>query len=299
MNISIVIPTLNEKDNLPKCLGKLEGQVEEEDEVIIVDGGSSDGTIDIALESGARVIKAEGSGIGQARNIGAKVSDNSIIATTDADARPPREWLERIREHFEKEDELAVLWGDIRDTNGVPIRNLVGKFSTPIGGASGNNTAFRKRYFNKLDEGYPDADFVGDTAIIYKLATVGNVKRDKNLVMRMNMDRTRYQTQPILIAGTISMLAGDYLGGKVGDIAVGAGTSLMGTELTYENFTGSPIHHDELGSGLLAFARYTGSDILTGAGVGTITHHVVTEGVSALPTELEKNTNKVIESVRR
>ena len=46
--LSVVIPTLNEEENLPKVLTKLRQQAENIEEIIIVDGYSKDSTVEIA-----------------------------------------------------------------------------------------------------------------------------------------------------------------------------------------------------------------------------------------------------------
>ena len=56
--ISIIIPTINEASNLPLLLSDL-SVVQKEGEIIIVDCGSKDKTIDIANIYGAKVFKSE------------------------------------------------------------------------------------------------------------------------------------------------------------------------------------------------------------------------------------------------
>ena len=56
--ISIIIPTINEADNLPLLLSDL-SVTKKEVEIVIVDGGSEDRTIDIALIYGAKVYKSK------------------------------------------------------------------------------------------------------------------------------------------------------------------------------------------------------------------------------------------------
>lgn len=51
--ISVFIPTLNEEDRLPRCLRSLEWA----EEVVVVDSGSTDGTVAVARELGARVVE--------------------------------------------------------------------------------------------------------------------------------------------------------------------------------------------------------------------------------------------------
>jgi glycosyltransferase involved in cell wall biosynthesis len=299
MNVSVVVPTLDEIDNLPNCLDHLSPQLAPGDEVVIVDGGSEDSTRNVALDYGCVLVEADGFGIGTARAIGVEVAQNEIIVSTDADALPPEGWLDRIKGHFESNEDLVVLWGNIEDRNGAPIRSLVGKFSTLARGASGNNTAFRKSAYEQLEHGYPDVSFMEDVFIINQLAKMGEARRDKNLVMVMNMDRERYQTLPMVAGGAFVGVAGLAVGGKVGEIVASAGASTAITELIYENFTGTTAHHDEVGMGAAIVGHQLDewySNYVAGAGVGLIAHHVLTEGLSLAPTELMQHTDVIIDN---
>ncbi|HEV7806080.1 MAG TPA: glycosyltransferase family 2 protein [Solirubrobacteraceae bacterium] len=81
--MSVVIPTMNEAANLPHVLS----QVAEEYEVIIVDGGSTDGTMEVArrLRPNAVVMRQPGRGKGDALFAGFAVSRGDMIVTLDAD----------------------------------------------------------------------------------------------------------------------------------------------------------------------------------------------------------------------
>jgi len=292
-SISVVIPTLNEEENLPECLENLTPQVNESDEVIIVDGGSDDATQEIALRLDCRVLKAPDSSIGRARALGTEKSNGEVVATTDADTLPPVGWLNTIRSHFKQDEDLDVLWGSISDYNGVPIRNITGKFSTLLGGASGNNTAYRRESYESLKKNYPDISFMEDVAIIGRLAKSGKAKRDSNMVMVMNMDRRRYQTIPIMGLSAATAIASTKVGGKYGKVGRGVALGMLATESTYEKATDTPFHHDQIGAAMSAVGTgydFNRSDELTGIGIGMVVHHDMTEGISALPSLLQKNT---------
>jgi len=291
-SITVTIPTLNEEESIATVLDCLRPQLQDGDEAIIIDGGSDDKTQDITAQRGARVLEAEGSSIGLARHIGVEYANNDVIATTDADALPPEGWIDRIRHHFQ-DDELSILWGNIQDRNGVPIRNLIGKFSTLVGGASGNNTAYRKSKYEELENVYPDISFAEDFAAIARLATVGKSIRDKELIMVMDMDRSRYQMKPLLGASALLGGLGHVVGGQYGDLAKGAALSIAGTELTYEEATGTPFHHDQVGAGVYGIGSQMGNTMVSGAGMGMVAHHIATEGLSAAPTLLQQGTNEV------
>ena len=91
--ISIIIPVLNEEAALPKCLEACRRQ-EGPYEVIVVDGGSSDRTADIAISFGARVVRAP-KGRASQMNAGARSSAGAILLFLHADCGlSPRSLLE-------------------------------------------------------------------------------------------------------------------------------------------------------------------------------------------------------------
>ncbi len=83
-SISIVIPALNEAGNLPFVLPRIPDWV---DEVLLVDGHSTDGTVDVALKlrPDIRIIMQEGRGKGAALRTGFTAAAGDIVVMLDAD----------------------------------------------------------------------------------------------------------------------------------------------------------------------------------------------------------------------
>lgn len=81
--VSVVIPTLNEAENLAHLLPRLNPGYE----VLIVDGGSSDGTVETALRlrPSARIVRQERKGKGDALVTGWNAATGEIVVTLDAD----------------------------------------------------------------------------------------------------------------------------------------------------------------------------------------------------------------------
>jgi glycosyltransferase involved in cell wall biosynthesis len=99
--LSVVIPTLNNARTLTQTLRSLEGAVKAgEAEVIVADGGSTDGTPDIAVGFGARLIPS--SDKSSARNAGARAARGAFLLFIDSDmeASPSlvRESIQRLGE---------------------------------------------------------------------------------------------------------------------------------------------------------------------------------------------------------
>jgi glycosyltransferase involved in cell wall biosynthesis len=108
MNISVIIPTLNEETCIDEILSSLKPQLDKGDELIIVDSYSTDRTVEIAKSYGAKIYFIKRCGIGPAKTFGAKHAKNEIIAMLDADGVPFQDWVKRIKHHFENEKTNAV-----------------------------------------------------------------------------------------------------------------------------------------------------------------------------------------------
>lgn len=93
--LSIIVPTSNEEKYISKLLDSLNSQTCKDFEVIVVDGGSSDKTVQIAKRYGARVIIKTGVGEWGQRNEGTKLANGEIIINTGADIIFPHDLLEK------------------------------------------------------------------------------------------------------------------------------------------------------------------------------------------------------------
>ena len=100
--ISIIIPTINEANNLPLLLSDLLTK-HKEVEIIIVDCGSEDKTIDVAKIHGAKVYRCKEKNRGLQLDIGAKNSKGDWLIFLHADTRLTHDWFKKIN---------SVLYGD-------------------------------------------------------------------------------------------------------------------------------------------------------------------------------------------
>lgn len=94
VEISVVVPTLNEAENLPHVLPR----IPDEYEVILVDGFSTDGTPSIAqaLRPDVRILRQRGHGKGDALAAGFQAAQGAIIVTLDADGSAQPEEIPRF-----------------------------------------------------------------------------------------------------------------------------------------------------------------------------------------------------------
>jgi len=93
MKISVIIPVINEAENLKKLLPILTRQ---EVEVIVVDGGSNDDSMAIGQYYGAEVTRSSKSRALQ-MNKGAEIATGDVLYFVHADSLPPTSFASDIR----------------------------------------------------------------------------------------------------------------------------------------------------------------------------------------------------------
>ena len=106
MKISVIIPTFNEEDSIAKLVKHLIKQGGEAVlEILVIDGGSSDKTIERARNAGAKTFFSEKKGRAYQMNFGADKAIGGIIYFVHADSWPPESYakdiLSAISEGFE------------------------------------------------------------------------------------------------------------------------------------------------------------------------------------------------------
>ncbi|HEU4657670.1 MAG TPA: glycosyltransferase family A protein [Capillimicrobium sp.] len=118
VEVSVIVPARDAAATLPATLRALAAQSFDGGyEVIVVDDRSIDATAALAREAGARVLATlDGGGPAEARNLGARVARGRLLAFTDADCEPHRDWLAHG---------VAALRGGAELVQG-PIRPLAG-----------------------------------------------------------------------------------------------------------------------------------------------------------------------------
>ena len=94
--MSVVVPALNEERHVGQLLRDLARQTRMPQEVIVVDAGSHDGTVDVARQfAGVRVLHGERP-VARGRNLGGRSSSGDVVIFFDADVRLPETFLERF-----------------------------------------------------------------------------------------------------------------------------------------------------------------------------------------------------------
>lgn len=126
--VSIIVPTKNNGDILEKCLASIKNldYPNEDYEVIIVDGHSTDRTVEIAKKYGCKIAYEDVGTRGGACNIGVKTAKGEYIMFTDADCVVPKDWLRSLIKHFNNEKVACVGGPNITPEDDTEFAKCVG-----------------------------------------------------------------------------------------------------------------------------------------------------------------------------
>ncbi len=115
--VSVVIPTLNEAGNIREALATIEKAVTYPKEIIVVDGNSTDGTLDIVKEANCRLIIEPRRGYGIALRSGMKQAKGNVIIMVDGDGTYEFRHIDRLVDTMVKKNAAMVLATRMYDPN--------------------------------------------------------------------------------------------------------------------------------------------------------------------------------------
>jgi glycosyltransferase involved in cell wall biosynthesis len=174
LKISCVVPTLNSAKTLDQTLYHLNAQENVDVEIIVVDSGSTDGTLEICDRWNAKVLYAEPGNMYRAINIGLQQCSHDWLAFINSDDWFYPDALRRLIEHGNAL-QASVVYGSCDYSDGAgrlifsfaatPPGKLLSLFKFDIFGFAQQSAIFRKQAYLQLegfDEHYclsADADF--------------------------------------------------------------------------------------------------------------------------------------------
>lgn len=201
MNISICITVLNEEAPISRLLRALLSQTKRAGEIIIVDGGSTDKTVEIIKhfqkkDKRIRLLREKCSRA-RGRNLSVEVAQGEIIAMTDAGCLPRKDWLEKLIISFTAGAEVVAgfyqMTGDSAFQKAVAV--FLGVLPSQFGPdflPSTRSIAFRKEVWEKVG-GFPETltGTAEDTVFNYKILKAGiRISRVKEAIVEWGMPDT-------------------------------------------------------------------------------------------------------------
>lgn len=195
---SVIIPTLNEETRIERLLTSLQSQTFKDFETIIVDGGSKDGTIDIAKFFSVKIFVKPGCKEFPSRNFGALQAKGRILLFLSADVFLPKDVLKRLECEF-NENEIsgicgmglpfnAPLWMKIEYLAFWRLLRIWTTISKDFHGST-NFMAARKEDFYEIG-GFVD-EFCADTLFFNKLGRQKRVKMLSGILVYVSGRRAK------------------------------------------------------------------------------------------------------------
>lgn len=171
--LSIVIPALNEATSMVQTLQPLQPLREQGVEVIVVDGGSTDGTPELAAAWASQVLHSPR---GRARqlNAGAQAAQGDILLFLHADTQLPSHALEHILNAVDR----GAVWGrfDVQIVGKPFMLKVVGALinvrSRLSGIATGDQAIYVQRHAFEAVDGFPDQPLMEDVEISRRLKSL-------------------------------------------------------------------------------------------------------------------------------
>ncbi|MDP3970728.1 MAG: glycosyltransferase family 2 protein [bacterium] len=181
MKVSIITPSYNQKNFIAQTIESVINQRGDfELEYIIIDGSSTDGSIDIikkyaAMDARIKWLSEEDRGQSHAINKGLKMATGDIVAYLNSDDVYLKDALKKLVAEFSKQKDLKWLYGgcNIIDESGDETRGIITKYKEWLG---------KKYSYNKLLV----VNFISQPAVFWRrdlLDEIGFINEDEHLVM--------------------------------------------------------------------------------------------------------------------
>src|SRR5581483_3750067 len=189
LELSVVIPCLNEADTLGVCIAKAARVMKEHGiigEIIVADNGSTDGSRQIALQEGARLVDVSEKGYGSALMGGIAAARGTYVVMGDADDsydfRDIPKFVNRLREGFDLVQGCRFPSGGGRIERGAmrlthrwfgnPLFSFLVRlwFRAPIRDVYCGLRGFRKGFYERLDQRCTGMEFATEMIIKASLA---------------------------------------------------------------------------------------------------------------------------------
>jgi len=175
MKVSVILPVLNEEKTIAPTLDRLKQLAPHE--IIVVDGGSDDGTREICARLGVRILSSM-RGRARQMNLGAEEARGDVLLFLHADTRLPASALSDIAESLRDSRYVGGRF-DIELDGKHWILKVIGRLISYRSRISkvgtGDQAIFVRREIFEHVGGYPEMPFMEDIAFCRTLKSMGKI----------------------------------------------------------------------------------------------------------------------------
>jgi glycosyltransferase involved in cell wall biosynthesis len=184
-DVSVIVTVKDEAASIDGLLHSLARQTVLPSEVVIVDGGSTDGTVERIENSDQllpiKLLVRDGANISRGRNEAIRAASGEVIASTDAGVRLVPNWLEELTRRLDEDPSLDVVGGFFLPDPQTVFERAMGATVLPVESdvdpkrflPSSRSVAFRREAWEKVG-GYPEwLDFCEDLVFDFALRDAG------------------------------------------------------------------------------------------------------------------------------
>lgn len=180
----MVIPTLNEAPRLPRLLRDLSALTVEH-QIIIADGGSTDGTVEVAIAHGCTVVSSSPAR-GRQLRAGIVETRGDWLLVLHADVRLSPEALHEAEAAMGRPEVQAAAWPLAIPLEGLWYRGVEHAARVRwslLGLAYGDQGLLLRRTLYEATGGYPDSRIMEDVTIARRIARVSRIERFRHPII--------------------------------------------------------------------------------------------------------------------
>lgn len=182
MNLSIIIPVYNAEKYLEKCMKSIFNNIENSFEVILINDGSKDNSLEIIKEfmqkyNNIELINNSNNGVSYSRNLGIKKAKGNYIMFVDADDELEKNWLDIIDSYMAKNYDIVYFSKyNLKPNKNDLLKYIVGYNKENLCIAGPYSKIFRREFIEKNNILFNDKIINGED-MLFNIEALSKAKK--------------------------------------------------------------------------------------------------------------------------